>query len=101
MWTSRSKAGGPGETDQVGEVESVAETDSEGDGNVVCTTVYRAVKAKPGVVGVGEHWQVPGGEKREGLYVKLRPRPRLALVPGVLARKALCGGICTRAVSAT
>lgn len=35
---------------QGGEVESVAETDSElGDGNVVCTTVYRAVKAKPGV----------------------------------------------------
>lgn len=46
------RRGGPGETDQVGEVESVAETDSEGDGpgNVVCTTVYRAVKAKPGVV---------------------------------------------------
>lgn len=95
------RRGGPGETDQVGEVESVAETDSEGDGNVLCTTVYRAVKAKPGVVGVGEHWQVPGGEKREGLYVKLRPRPRLALVPGVLARRHCVGAYPGRAVSAT
>lgn len=96
MWTSRSKAGGPGETDQVGEVESVAETDSEGDGNVVCTTVYRAVTEAR--CGVGEHWQVPGGEKREGLYVKLRPRPRLALV---CSREGTVWGICTRAVSAT
>lgn len=92
------RRGGPGETDQVGEVESVAETDSElGDGNVVCTTVYRAMKAKPGVVGVGEHWQVPGGEKREGLYVKLR----LALVPGVLARRHCVGAYVPGPCSAT
>lgn len=101
MWTSRSKAGGPGETDQVGEVESVAETDSEGDGNVVCTTVYRAVTEAR--CGVGEHWQVPGGEKREGLYVKLRPRPRprLALVPGVLARRHCVGAYVPGPCSAT